>query len=865
MSLKEVDTVPVQLTAELKEDENEPERSAASQTPPPSSPLDAIGAALGAVGTAIGVASPGQMVVATPSSPPVFNVAVGVPVPVWLRPAPASPPFARRKPLTKASPPSSTARNTSPKPTPSERAEKDAARIKARVAKRWASPGPGQYNPQKLGSNVLSLAGSSAFRSKSQRPSVDPFLRESGDPGTYMVTDVASVALQAMESYNRQSFSGHSGFGTVSERQLYLEAKDSTTPGPVDYSPLMPRTLGDTERASDAAGGRFRSESPQRRPLLPNDAPGVGTYDPNMDSVEPLVPSAGCCMVTGRDTRFAGQTLPNDGRETGPGVGPGTYNDDRTGTIAQSASQIRDRMSRHAHMFGSKGSRVLLPFESYAERQSLEVPGPGAYETMRYQLADDGHRSSFRTATVRMAPEAAIGDPGAYDLSKVSTIAAQAAMTHNRAGRAGTAGFGPQTARELPLRILGEDTPAPGSYFQHWTTDIIEGSIFEMPNHAFRSGSMQRPLLLPSASPGIGAYHLNMDSVEPLVPNAGALMVTGRDSRFAGQTLPNDGRETGPGVGPGTYNDEKHDSIAQIAEKTLEAMSRGFVDKSASFGTGTPARPIDLSHDRERQEAPGPGMYNPSTFGDIATRMKAASNFNARSRAGMEAFGAKTARENRSDARNMDAIDMGDPGAYDPRMRPSGDGHSVAQVAAHSFHRASRAGQSAFGSQSARVMRQDVVLGDNTPGPSEYCPTTTNLGFQRPLGDPSTPSRATSVFRSGSTQRPPLLPNDSPGVGDYYPNMDSVDPLVPNGGVAKTGRSTRFAGQTLPGDGRMTGPQVGPGTYEPELKMDGERATISQSVKDRADQGWSWNFIGDSVRTWFANTFSIEISQALQF
>ena len=563
------------------------------------------------------------------------KVAFGVPV--WLAPPPASPPFARRKPLSKASPPSSLARNTSPKPTPTERAERDAVRMKARVAKRWSSPGPGQYSPQKLGSNVLQLAGSTAFRSKSQRPKVDPFLQENGDPGSYALTDIASVMSQATSSFNRSNLTGHGYFGSLSERELRLHSGENSTPGPPDYTPLVPRPVGDTADSTDAAAGAFRSHSLQRKALMPTDTPGVGTYEPNMAAVEP------------------------------------------------------------------------------------------------------------------------------------------------------------------PIR------------------------------------------------------------------NAGAAMVTGRDSRFPGQTLAGDGRMTGTGVGPGTYQAEVYDSILQASTTAVDRASRAIVNKEAGFGASAEARPSELSWERERQEAPGPGAYDPFTSRELAARARAASSFNASSRAGMEAFGPRSARENRRDGRNLIAVDAGDPGSYDPRSIHTGDAYHVGQLADSTFHRPSAAGLAGFGSQSARVMRQDV-MGTDVPGPSEYDPGLTRFGGHRKMGHESTPSRASATLRSTVPQRWQTQATDTPGVGTYEPNVAAVEPPIRNAGAAMvTGRDSYFPGQTLAGDGRMTGTGVGPGTYDPARRNDGEHATIVASVADRAEQGWTWTFVSDHVRTWFCNTFAIEISQALQF
>jgi len=790
-------------------------------------------------------------------------------VPVWLAPPPKSPPFARRKPIAQGSAPSSLARNTSPTLSPSKRAEKDEMRIKARVAKRWGSPGPGQYNPQKLGSGILQLAGSSAFRSKSQRPKVDPFLQESQDPGSYNLTDVGS---QASSSFNRLNAIGHGAFGSSTERTLKLDVRDST-PGAADYSPLVPRPMASTAADYDAAGGAFRSESPQRpRKLLPSASPGVGAYDPNMTSVEPHIQSGGILMGTGHEARFPSDSLGGSGRETGPGVGPGSY-DDKSGTIAQTAAQIHARMSLCRPAFGGKWKARELPFERVGMMDYMSTPGPGAYEARSpSQLSNggDGHRSSFKTTTIRLRCEAPNGDPGAYDLSRVKTISSDMGRSFNTRSQFGLYAFGPASAREMPRQIMGLDVPAPGTYIRFWTTDFLDGAMgsrLAMPSRSFRSESLQRPMLLPSASPGVGAYDPNMTSVEPHIQSGGILMGTGHEARFPSDSLGGSGRETGPGIGPGSYDAEVNGSIAQAVNNVVDSMSRAIASKEAGFGVGASARPLDLSFVREKKEAPGPGAY----FGhrlptDLAVRAAAAfSTFNASARAGMGAFGSMTARECRSDGRNMLATDAGDPGAYDPRVMKSGDGHEVIQQAAASFHLASRAGFAGFGAQTARVMRQDI-MGAGNPGPSEYTPTVDQFGRQRPMGHEANRCRASSALRATSEQRPMLLPSASPGVGAYDPNMTSVEPHIQSGGILMgTGHEARFPSDSLGGSGRETGPGVGPGSYDPERQKDGERATIAMSVADRANQGWSWSVISDNVRTWITDFFTVEIGHALQF
>jgi hypothetical protein len=107
--------------------------------------------------------------------------------------------------------------------------------------------------------------------------------------------------------------------------------------------------MASTAADYDAAGGAFRSESPQRpRKLLPSASPGVGAYDPNMTSVEPHIQSGGILMGTGHEARFPSDSLGGSGRETGPGVGPGSYDPERQkdGERATIAMSVADRANQ---------------------------------------------------------------------------------------------------------------------------------------------------------------------------------------------------------------------------------------------------------------------------------------------------------------------------------------------------------------------------------------------------------------------------------------------------------------------------------------------------------------------------------------
>ena len=122
-----------------------------------------------------------------------------------------------------------------------------------------------------------------------------------------------------------------------------------------------------------------------------------------------------------------------------------------------------------------------------------------------------------------------------------------------------------------------------------------------------------------------------------------------------------------------------------------------------------------------------------------------------------------------------------------------------------------------------------------------------------------------AVFASKMDAHPfKLLPSaDNPGPGAYDPKDATSTPYLPGANpesnmMSKMPRDARFTGDTIEDyAGRMTGPDVGPGSYEPKTTMDGQLNTIEKRSEQKADLGWSASFISDHLRRiwygWFGN------------
>ena len=279
--------------------------------------------------------------------------------------------------------------------TPSERAAVDAEREEAAKQRKaqYFSPGPGQYNPDKVRSgrnarlaDTRGEYASSSFQSKIDRakaPSYDPPLA-SGDPGAYSAgkkRDGGNATLADM----RGETASHT-FKSASKRELEPELfKPKAGPGPGQYSPGKGRkganaTLADMR--GESASHAFKSTSAQRLHAKQSEIPGPGQYSPGkghkganatladmrgevrparapraprafvLSSARADVAQGECATMKSTSAQFS-KGLSS---QTGPEVGPGLYEPGKR------------RTGENAELSDARGETGSSSFESESRR-----------------------------------------------------------------------------------------------------------------------------------------------------------------------------------------------------------------------------------------------------------------------------------------------------------------------------------------------------------------------------------------------------------------------------------------------------------------------------------------------------------------
>mgnify|MGYP002634960067 CR=1 FL=1 len=240
------------------------------------------------------------------------------------------------------------------------------------------------------------------------------------------------------------------------------------------------------------------------------------------------------------------------------------------------------------------------------------------------------------------------------------------------------------------------------------------------------------------------------------------------------------------------------------------------------FGSHQQARgdPREALLQRESRDYPGPGAYDPKPVRELGGQPFTLGW-------GVPAFGSRTTRiDTPADGRMLAARDVGDPGAYHPT-----EGRELAAVAKASFGRSGSSGHGAFGSAVPRETPLQI-MGEDTPGPSDYNPDKTRPTAILSAGDGR--GAACSAFRSTSAQRLPPPLRDNPGPADYDVQLTQVVPIMGNPVTSKAGRDSRFVGDFITNVGSETDTGVAPGAYDPQVLMSGEHATLARAVSERA-------------------------------
>ncbi|KAL1503901.1 hypothetical protein AB1Y20_012363 [Prymnesium parvum] len=428
---------------------------------------------------------------------------------------------------------------------PAKRAALDEARRKARLERRNNNPGPGAYDVKRPLSSTGDLAGSTAFKSKSARSPMDDALREAGDPGLY-TPSVGSFGKSAMSSFNKTVQSGSGNFGSRTKRAELVVPNDA--PGPGSYDAKEPA------RPEAKEGSAFASRAKRGTYVGKTITPGAGEYEPRPTSAK--IPG-GESAFRNRDDRFHRSIE----QELLAHVGPGSY--------GQGHNTIKSKA-------GKTPSARKAPFSTTASLKRGEqaavkadsAPGPGAYnaqERMKDMVALAGStafKSKSERGTDNILKES--GDPGLYH-PNVGSFSHSAKSSFNKADLSGSGHFGSRTKR-AELNAPG-DGPGPGTY------DAKEPARPEAKQgSAFASRAKRGTYVRKDTTPGAGEYEPRPTSAK--IPG-GESIFRSREERFKITAEDDEIAQ----VGPGSYGQEQH-TIKQRNSKGADRVSSAFASTS---------------------------------------------------------------------------------------------------------------------------------------------------------------------------------------------------------------------------------------------------------------------------------------------
>merc|ERR1719247_1333370 len=274
--------------------------------------------------------------------------------------------------------------------------------MKARSAKSGLNPGPGAYDVKRPIATASELAGSAAFKSKSDRKN-DVSLKEVGDPGAYNPYDNTTLAAQTSKSFNKSQQTGAGGFGTKVKRAELSVPNDA--PGPGTYDAKLP------EAPEAKQGSAFASQTKRGAYLPKQQTPGAGEYDPAM-AQEKI--NGGDSMFKNKDERFKKSME----LEYAAHVGPGSY--------AQGQMTIESSMGKTTSKLGAAFNTTQK--KDFVLGANADTPGPGSYDSKLGQSDVDGLAGSaaFKSKSDRKNDVSLkeVGDPGAYNPYDNTTLAA---------------------------------------------------------------------------------------------------------------------------------------------------------------------------------------------------------------------------------------------------------------------------------------------------------------------------------------------------------------------------------------------------------------------------------------------------------
>ena len=452
------------------------------------------------------------------------------------------------------------------------------------------------------------------------------------------------------------------------------------------------------------------------------------------------------------------------------------------------------------------------------------------------------------------------------------------------------------------------ETPGPAAYTPQLTEvgkefdmSVMQGAE-TMPMAVFQSKVARIGDILPKATasnPGPGTYNPNekmvINHLPGANPNSNLVSKVGRDTHFAGDVIDDVGVMTGPNVGPGSYSARNWgESIAEDQVKRGSLTSRLMIAAKPALdaiGFGAKYRARELPHEQfhgvasKAEATPGPGAYTPQvdekgSEDAMATRKGAETMQNA-------VFVSKTKKPEPNQIGFVEHYN--DPGSYNPAENQKIAHRTKAES---TFSTTMQNGHGGFGTLQSRtlVIPADLngealptAIGGHkgiketansvetgmaeTPGPAAYTPQLTEVGKEFDMsvmqGAETMPM---AVFQSKVARIGDILPKataSNPGPGTYNPNEKMVINHLPGANpnsnlVSKVGRDSAFAGESIDDVGMMTGPDVGPGSYDPMRTIDGERNTVVGRVAVRSQNNEDASFVSTQDRNifeWMLNEF----------
>ena len=437
---------------------------------------------------------------------------------------------------------------------------------------------------------------------------------------------------------------GKAAFGASTARDLRFKSfpdasgksvQDEVTPGPAAYRPLSHRIMS---RASSS----FKSLMPQRLQWsLPSaENPGPGTYDPNFDSINPVIMD----MVpdikngSGREGRFTGDSIIKDST-TGPVVGPGTYESHLEKTITQGLRPCALCLPFRICDINSADFFLLRPSGSLQTVDRNERYLSGNVRSQPYAFSTTSPQRQLPHMLLNQTEFREGLGPGAYNPFDRKECASITTSSYNQQNLEGKGGFGSKSEQH-DIKVYDNGTGDPGKY------DPNEGNpnreIASQAKKSFRTANIE----------GKGSFNAELPRVLPL---HGAPHIGEPHIGFKPEKTP----------GPAAYDLSK-----QIGVGDMTNLEGAELMKSSSFASESPQRG---KWSLPQAENPGPGTYDPNWDSIYPLPMKYPVPFSARD----------TRFPGDSIIRDSQTGPHIGPGTYEPEVTNDGQRNSIEVRAEH--------------------------------------------------------------------------------------------------------------------------------------------------------------------------------------